>query len=130
MITKNNVKSYCILGRHKKTGEIYGYQENSFSMSLSTTHTRLHKIIPYYFKNFDNDLTRHEKIEQKERQNEVIKFLQKQVDELNKKYSRLEFFLVRVNSRKCPVWFDWKSFRKAKNKFDRRNISFTTKAIK
>lgn len=130
MITKNSIKSYCILGYQKNTDTYFGYVENSFNMSMSKTHTKIYKIIPWGGVKFDKPLTRSDKLEVAQRQKDIISYLQKDVDTLNKQYKTVEFFIVRVNSKNCPVIFDWKTYKKSTGKWNYRNIPFVKKERK
>lgn len=129
MITKNSIKSYCIIGYEKQTDRYYGYVENSFNMSLSRTHTRIHKVLSWGIK-FDTPLSKMNKIDLANTQKSIISHLQKDVDRLSEQYKTVEFFIVRVNSKNCPVIFDWKTYRKSTGKWNYRNIPFVRKESK
>lgn len=125
-LCKHYLKAYAIFGKCKETGELLGYTENSFTMGFSATHVRLWSVQSYRIP-LDKELTQSEIQEQKNYQSLLLKKLQRDVKDLSVKYSEMEFFIVRLNSKNCPVRLNWKYFNKSKNKYDRRNIQWEMK---
>lgn len=105
-------KSYIILGRRKSDNKLFGYTENSFSMSTdSTTNVRVWRIGKH---NSEGQTDNYIKREYKYRLNDVKK--------LNKKHPHIVWKLYRVGSKNCPVKIDWGSYHDVR-KSDRRMIS-------
>lgn len=126
MLTKHYMKAYSLFGRCTQTGKLYGYVEQSFSMGLSQTHVRRWPVLAFSTK-YDKELTSFDLREQKKAQDNIIKMLERDKATLKAKYPSIDFFIVRLNSKKCPVIIDWKSFHNADNKFDRRNVVWSKK---
>lgn len=126
MLTKSYLKAYALFGKDKVTGVLYGYVEHSFSMGLSQTDVRRWPIQAYDVK-LNKELTFRDLSEQKKYQERLLANLERDRKSLSDKYPQLEFFIVRLNSKNCPVIIDWKAFHKAEGKYDRRNVKWRKK---
>lgn len=114
------------MGKDKKSGNIYGYVEHSFSMGLSNTEVRSWPVKSYNLE-LDTEFSRNDFAEQQKCQKQIIEMLERDKKTLSLKYKDIEFFIVRLNSKNCPVIIDWKKYHSSNNKYDRRNVSFTKK---
>lgn len=117
-------RCWVLLARNKKTGEILGQTEESFSMKWSKTHVNV--IRPYLLGKFrthdDCTFTREQ----------YNKACSDYIDERQRRLSELgsdthDLFYARVGSKNCPIKIDWESFynRKSNSSWDRRNLKFT-----
>ncbi|ALP47095.1 hypothetical protein [Vibrio phage XZ1] len=121
-------RCWVILARCKKTGEIIGRIENSFSMGWSKERVRV--IRPYLNGNFTGD-DRFSKAEYNKACAEYITHHEKQVKSLREAYKDThDVFLSRVGSKNCPVSIDWDTYynKKDKRNFEYRNLKFKTKS--
>lgn len=125
-LTKYYLKSYALMGKDKESGNIYGYVEHSFSMGLSNTEVRSWPVKSYNLK-LDTEFSKNDFAEQQKCQKQIIEMLERDKKTLSLKYPNIEFFIVRLNSKDCPVVIDWKKYHSSTNKYDRRNVSFTKK---
>lgn len=125
MLTNNYMKAYALFGRDKD-GQLYGYVEQSFTMGLSVTHVRRWPVQAYNIKG-DVKLTGYNLREQTKYQDKLLAMLERDKVKLSKSYPTLEFFIVRLNSKNCPVKVNWKNFHKAEGKYDRRNVKWSSK---
>ncbi|WNL63137.1 hypothetical protein [Citrobacter phage Ci1] len=126
MLSKYYLKAYALFGKCKRTGQLYGYVEQSFSMGLSATHVRRWPVLAFDAK-YDKELTSCDLRKQKEHQAKILEMLERDKVKLSKTYPTLEFFIVRLNSKSCPVDVDWKAYHKADNKYERRNVIWSKK---
>ncbi|QHJ78935.1 MAG: hypothetical protein [Caudoviricetes sp.] len=122
---KNDLKSYALFGKDKD-GDLFGYVEQSFSMGLSPTHARRWSVIGYRV-DYSKPLTAKDLNAEIESQTRILKMLEKDKKTLSKQYPDLDFFIVRLNSKNCPVMIDWKAFHKATGKYERRNVKWSLK---
>jgi hypothetical protein len=113
--------SYVIIGK-AKTGKLYGYIENSFSMNVDECRVRVWRSSrksPDYFKSSWRC--------------SVAAHMQSICDDLNKigGGDYIEWNFYRVGSKNCPVKIDWGRFHKAgggnASKFEYRNLFFIEK---
>lgn len=125
MRLEKNLKAYALFGRDKN-GKIYGYVEHSFSMGMSATEVRRWPIMSYGMK-FRKELKPFEIKDLREYQNKTIAMLERDAKKMKASYPHLEFFVSRLNSAKCPVIIDWKSFKTASGKYNLRNVGFKQK---
>lgn len=125
MLCRNYLKSYCMFGRDK-TGRLFGYIEQSFSMGLSTNQVRRWPVLPYGMK-LNQKLSRYDHVKIKEAQDKLLEMLERDVQRMKVLHPEMDFFIVRMNSKNCPVIFDWKKYKTAKGKYDMRNIFWSAK---
>lgn len=125
MILEKNLKAYALFARDKN-GKIYGYVEHSFSMGLSDKEFRRWPVIAYGMK-YRQDLKPFEIKKLREYQDDIVKMLEKDAKKMKVSYPHLEFFISRLNSAKCPVIIDWKSYKTASGKYNLRNLRFKQK---
>lgn len=117
-IQREKTKGWVLLGKNKRTGELIGEIENSFSLGLSSTYIRVYTTYKW---------TTAQK---------VVVGLIKDAERLNEAKPDYEWFVARVGSKKCPIKINWDSFYKRLKtgeyvqKYYWRNLPFKAKEFK
>lgn len=93
------IVSYAIFCRSKE-GELFSESEKSFRMVLSQKEARVHSHVPH---NAPDSLKKKEML---------IKGLNDRVKSYNLKNDGKKYFIVRLNSKNCPVKLDWIAYKK------------------
>lgn len=125
MILQKTLKAYALFGKDKN-GKLYGYVENSFSMGLSESEVRRWPVLAF-------DSVLHEELspyqikKQEKYQKDLLTMLERDKLRMSKTYPDLEFFIVRLNSKNCPVIIHWKDYKTVKGKYQIRNIRWSKK---
>ncbi|CAM0066472.1 hypothetical protein VPHF86_0307 [Vibrio phage F86] len=121
-------RCWVLLSRNKKTGEILGQTEESFSMRWSRTHVNV--IRPYLNMKFSTQRSKQHKFSRADYNkacSDYINERQKLLREQARETDTYERFYARVGSKNCPIKIDWHAWhnRKGNSSWDWRNLQFS-----
>lgn len=110
MLNKNSIKTYAVFARSLRSTsrDLSGVVFQNENFYILKDQVRLFPVKPISI-DYKKELSEKDEKEISEYKEKLISCLHEEIKKMNKIHPEFEFFVARMNGKKCPVKINWKS---------------------